>query len=102
MLALSYKHFDDFICEQELKDKNENKDMPIFKLVLKPPANKNDRVHNLPEITEIAALFQSKDSEVPDYNVLLCNKTDKLEIMSHFSPLKNPETHPLFFPTGAL
>uniref|UniRef100_A0A0N5C1A5 UDENN domain-containing protein n=1 Tax=Strongyloides papillosus TaxID=174720 RepID=A0A0N5C1A5_STREA len=100
MLALSYKHFGDYIREQELKHKNENKAMPIFKLVLKPPANKNDRVRNLPEVTEIAAIFQSEDGEVPDYNVLLCNKTGKLETLSHYSPLKDPATYPLFFPTG--
>uniref|UniRef100_A0A0N5BQ27 Uncharacterized protein n=1 Tax=Strongyloides papillosus TaxID=174720 RepID=A0A0N5BQ27_STREA len=93
MLALSYKHFGDYICEQELKHKNENKAVPIYKLVLKPPANKNDRVRNLPEVTEIAAIFQSEDGEVPDYNVLLCNKTGKLGTLSHYSPLKDSATY---------
>uniref|UniRef100_A0A0N5CA29 Helitron_like_N domain-containing protein n=1 Tax=Strongyloides papillosus TaxID=174720 RepID=A0A0N5CA29_STREA len=101
MLALSYKHFGDYIREQELKHKNENKAVPMYKLVLRPPANKNDRVRNLPEVTEIAVIFQSEDGEVPDYNVLLCNKTGKLETLSHYSPLKDPATYPLFFPTGA-
>uniref|UniRef100_A0A0N5CA63 Helitron_like_N domain-containing protein n=1 Tax=Strongyloides papillosus TaxID=174720 RepID=A0A0N5CA63_STREA len=73
MLALSYKHFGDYIREQELKHKNENKAVPIY----------------------------NEDGEVPEYNVLLCNKTGKLETLSHFSPLKDPATYPLFFPTGA-
>uniref|UniRef100_A0A0N5BB77 Helitron_like_N domain-containing protein n=1 Tax=Strongyloides papillosus TaxID=174720 RepID=A0A0N5BB77_STREA len=101
MLALSYKHFGDYIREQEIKHKNEKKAVTMYKLVLRPPANKNDRVRNLPEVTEIAAIFQSEDGEVPDYNVLLCNKTGKLETLSHYSPLKDPATYPLFFPTGA-
>uniref|UniRef100_A0A0K0G3D8 Peptidase C76 domain-containing protein n=1 Tax=Strongyloides venezuelensis TaxID=75913 RepID=A0A0K0G3D8_STRVS len=101
MLALSYKHFGDYIREQELKHKNENEAIRIYKLVLKPLANKNDRVRNLPEVTEKAAIFQSEDGEVPVYNVLLCNKTRKLETLSHFSLLKDPATYPLFFPTGA-
>uniref|UniRef100_A0A0K0G3B6 ATP-dependent DNA helicase n=1 Tax=Strongyloides venezuelensis TaxID=75913 RepID=A0A0K0G3B6_STRVS len=64
-------------------------------------ANKNDRVRNLPEVTEIVAIFQSEDGEVSENNVLLCSKTDKLEIMSHFSFLKDSATYLLFFPTGA-
>uniref|UniRef100_A0A0K0FEG4 Helitron_like_N domain-containing protein n=1 Tax=Strongyloides venezuelensis TaxID=75913 RepID=A0A0K0FEG4_STRVS len=75
--------------------------MLIYKLVLKPLANKNDRVYNLPEVTEIAALFKSEDGEVPNYNVLLCNKTGKLKTLSHFSSLKDSATYLLFFPTGA-
>uniref|UniRef100_A0A0N5BRE0 Peptidase C76 domain-containing protein n=1 Tax=Strongyloides papillosus TaxID=174720 RepID=A0A0N5BRE0_STREA len=101
MLALSHKHFGDYIREQEIKQKSENKAVPMYKLVLRPPANKNDRVRNLPEVTETAVIFQSEDEEVPDYNVLLCNKTGKLETLSHYSPLKDPATYPLFFPTGA-
>uniref|UniRef100_A0A0N5BR79 Helitron_like_N domain-containing protein n=1 Tax=Strongyloides papillosus TaxID=174720 RepID=A0A0N5BR79_STREA len=45
---------------------------------MRPPANKNDRVRNLPEVTEIAAIFQSRKCA-----------------------LKDPATYPLFFPTGA-
>uniref|UniRef100_A0A0K0FGK6 Uncharacterized protein n=1 Tax=Strongyloides venezuelensis TaxID=75913 RepID=A0A0K0FGK6_STRVS len=71
--------------------------MLIYKLVLKPLANKNDRVHNLPEVTKIAALFKSEDGEVPNYNVLLCNKTEKLKTLSHFSSLKDSATYLLFF-----
>uniref|UniRef100_A0A0K0FGK7 Helitron_like_N domain-containing protein n=1 Tax=Strongyloides venezuelensis TaxID=75913 RepID=A0A0K0FGK7_STRVS len=63
--------------------------------------NKNDRVHNLPEVTEIAALFKSEDGEVPNYNVLLCNKTGKLKTLSYFSFLKDSATYLLFFPTEA-
>uniref|UniRef100_A0A0K0FED8 Transposase n=1 Tax=Strongyloides venezuelensis TaxID=75913 RepID=A0A0K0FED8_STRVS len=55
MLAISYKHFSDCIHEQKLKRKN--KAMPIYKLVLKPTANKNKKVRNLPMVTEIAAIF---------------------------------------------
>uniref|UniRef100_A0A0K0FS15 ATP-dependent DNA helicase n=1 Tax=Strongyloides venezuelensis TaxID=75913 RepID=A0A0K0FS15_STRVS len=64
-------------------------------------ANKNDRVRNLPEVTEIVAIFQSEDGEVPEDNVLLCSKTGKLKTLSHFSFLKDSATYLLFFPTGA-
>uniref|UniRef100_A0A0K0FQL3 Helitron_like_N domain-containing protein n=1 Tax=Strongyloides venezuelensis TaxID=75913 RepID=A0A0K0FQL3_STRVS len=75
--------------------------MSIYKLVLKLLANKNDRVRNLPEVTEIVAIFQSEDGEVPEDNVLLCSKTGKLKTLSHFSFLKDSATYLLFFPTGA-
>uniref|UniRef100_A0A0K0FS10 Crinkler (CRN) family protein n=1 Tax=Strongyloides venezuelensis TaxID=75913 RepID=A0A0K0FS10_STRVS len=75
--------------------------MSIYKLVLKLLANKNDRVRNLPEVTEIVAIFQSEDGEVPEDNVLLCSKTEKLKTLSHFSFLKDSATYLLFFPTGA-
>uniref|UniRef100_A0A0K0F564 ATP-dependent DNA helicase n=1 Tax=Strongyloides venezuelensis TaxID=75913 RepID=A0A0K0F564_STRVS len=45
MLALSYKRFSNYICEKELQHKN--KAMPVFKLVLKPSSNRNNRVQNL-------------------------------------------------------
>uniref|UniRef100_A0A0K0F166 Helitron_like_N domain-containing protein n=1 Tax=Strongyloides venezuelensis TaxID=75913 RepID=A0A0K0F166_STRVS len=75
--------------------------MIIF-LVLKPLTNKNDRVRNLLKVTEIASIFQSEDGEVPEYNVLLCNKTGILETLSYLSFLKDPATYPLFILTGAL
>uniref|UniRef100_A0A0K0F1U7 Helitron_like_N domain-containing protein n=1 Tax=Strongyloides venezuelensis TaxID=75913 RepID=A0A0K0F1U7_STRVS len=76
MLALSYKHFGDYIREQELQHKN--KVMLFYKLVLKSSANKNDRTRNLLEITEIAAIFQSEDSEISEFNVYYQGSFTKL------------------------
>uniref|UniRef100_A0A0K0F2P5 ATP-dependent DNA helicase n=1 Tax=Strongyloides venezuelensis TaxID=75913 RepID=A0A0K0F2P5_STRVS len=102
MLTLSYKHFVDYIRDHKLKHKNENKPMLIYKLILKSLVSKNDKVRNLSEVTKIAAIFQSKDSKVPEYNSLLCDKIEKLETLDHFNALKDPATYPLFLPTEAL
>uniref|UniRef100_A0A0K0FZ87 Helitron_like_N domain-containing protein n=1 Tax=Strongyloides venezuelensis TaxID=75913 RepID=A0A0K0FZ87_STRVS len=102
MLTLSYKHFVDYIRDHKLKHKNENKPMLIYKLILKSLVGKNDRVRNLSEVTKIAAIFQSKDSKVSEYNSLLCDKIEKLKTFGHFNALKDPATYSLFLSTEAL